>query len=138
MRGSLSIVVLLLGGLAFAGPRLAMRVESFDPFEGASELPKVKQVPACPGCTCGCQDGEECTCSQMRAKKKAKAVRSTNYHYETTCGPGGCSTGRVYDVAPVRYGASASTAGPVRSRLFRGGFFRRSFGGDGCGAGGCR
>jgi hypothetical protein len=24
-----------------------------------------KQVPACPGCTCGCQEGYECTCSQM-------------------------------------------------------------------------
>ncbi len=88
-----------------------------------------KQVPACPGCTCGCQEGYECTCAKAPAKKAKKATRKFHYETRTQCSGGSCSQVRVkvYDdaspvAAPVAAPAPTSAWG-VRGRFF--GRFRR-------------
>ncbi len=108
-----------------------------DPFEGSKRHQDVfaepartkKQVPACPGCTCGCQEGEECSCSKMAAKKKVVkkkvATNGDGGYYKTFCGPNECSqvwvstTTRSYS-EPTYYYQSSGYGG-----------------GGGCGAGGC-
>ncbi len=139
-------VIAGLLGVIFAGVLVADEfarydpfspASSYDPFEDARQLPaapapKKVQVPSCPGCACGCQEGKPCTCADMKKEKpKTKVVKAAK-QYTTVCGPNGCVRVEVGDKTEAYYAqptysgncgpGGCGTSGRVR---ILGGRFRR-------------
>ena len=118
---SVALLVLILyccGFLSAALPNSTVRLPQSTLPPEPKHFNAVKIVLPCPvtdsfDCTCGCVEGEACSCAvakRMPSKAHAKSKKATDggpnwswdgrkrvwfrYRSQGNCGPGGCSTGR--------------------------------------------